>query len=379
MNKKETGELRRRLTLDRQSFTALRGCYVSGRREIISCFDCSLNLMPEDEADKYLGILRKVFSGKPGTTSAELSFSTHQVTDSEEHKLLMALRQTKLRDDDLVKQYYEKVITALNLDGDYLILVAHDAYDVPTHGKDDSETVFSYIMSCVCPVKDTKPTLSYKPDDGGFHTGAPDRVAAMPELGFVFPTFDDRAANIYSALYYTRDAGENYPEFVESVFGNIAPKTALEQRETFQSVLCETAGEATSYDLIQNVREQLGEMIEAHDADKTETEPLTVSKRTMKALLEASGLEETKVAEFGVKFDEEFGENAEVLPQNILDLKKLELKTADVVIRVNPARGDLVQTRIIDGEKFILVRADDSLVLNGIDLNITEEPKGTAQ
>jgi len=378
MNKKEIGELRRRITYERNSITALRGCYVSERREIISCFDCSLALMPEEEAEKYLSILRKIFSGKPGITALDIAFSTHQVTDSEEHRLLMKLRETALRDDELVKDYYERVIQTLTLEGDCLILLAHDAYDMPKRGRDgadsgESEQVFSYIMSCVCPVKDTKPALTYVPDDGAFHTGRVERVASAPEYGFLFPAFDDRAANIYGAMYYTRGVGENYPEFVESIFGSEAPQTSQSQRETFQSLLCDAIGDSCSYDVVQNVRDQLGEMIESHDADKTETEPLTVSARTMKALLEASGVDDEKVKDFGEKFNEEFGEGTEVLPQNIVELNRLELSTPDVTIKVNPKRGDLIETRIIDGVKYIMIRADENVELNGMNLNIAPE------
>jgi len=375
MNKKETGELRRRITYDRNTITALRGCYVSERKEIISCFDCSLALMPEEEADKYLAFLRKIFSGKFGVTAADIAFTTHQVTDSDEHKLLMKLRETGLRDDEAVKDYYERVIKSVSLDGDMLILIAHDVYDIPSKGKDggsleDSSRMFSYIMSCVCPVKDTKSILTYNHEDGAFHNGRIDRAASAPELGFMFPAFDDRAANIYGALYYTRDAGENYPSFVEGVFGGSAPMTSLSQRETFQSVLSDAIGEDCSYEVVHNVREQLGELVENYEADKTETDPLTVSKYTMKALLEASGVSEEKVAAFGEKFDEEFGEGTEIVPENIAELKRLELATPDVTIKVNPERGDLVETRVIDGVKYILIRADENVELNGMNLNI---------
>ena len=155
---------------------------------------------------------------------------------------------------------------------------------------------------------------------GAFHNGRIDRAAAAPEVGFLFPAFDDRCANIYGALYYTRDAGENYPSFVEGVFGGTAPMTSLSQRETFQSVMADAVGEDCSYEVVRNVREQLTDLVENYEADKTETEPLTLSKYTVKAMLEASGVSEDKVAAFGEKFDEEFGEGAEFVPENIAEL-----------------------------------------------------------
>ena len=93
----------------------------------------------------------------------------------------------------------------------------------------------------------------------------------------------------------------------------------------------------------------------------------------MEAILESSGVEEEKVAKFGVRFDEAFGQGTEVPPENLVDIKKLEITTPSAVVRVQADRGDLIQTRVIDGVKYILIRADESVELNGLPLTIEEE------
>ena len=87
-------------------------------------------------------------------------------------------------------------------------------------------------------------------------------------------------------------------------------------------------------------------------------------------MLDACGVPETRVAAFGRKYDEEFGEEAALSPRNLVDTAKLEVRTPDVVIRVSPERGDLVETRVIDGVKYILIRADEGVEVNGVDVNI---------
>lgn len=376
MNKKEIAVLRRFLTYEKNGIAALKGCYVSQRKEIISCFDCSLVLMPEEEAEKYLAILRRVLSGREGRNSFAVDFSIPDVTEGKQHALLSRLRASRLEDEEALKDYYTAVIASMKaLESDCLILIACNTADVVKKHADgskgeDSETSFTHLISCVCPVKDTKPALGYSHGDGSFHTCPIERVAAAPDMGFVFPAFDDFAANLYGALYYTRDTGDTHPDFTEAVFGKEAPTPADEQRGLFASLMTDAVGDACSYDVIQGVREQIAEMVEDHAADKENPEPLTVSKLKMEAILESSGVKAEKVAEFGVRFDEAFGQGTEVQPENLIDLKKLEITTPSVVIRADADRGDLIRTRVIDGVKYILIRADESVELNGLPLTI---------
>lgn len=170
MNQKELSELRRRFRPEKSAISHIYGCYVNGSREIISYLDEPMGMMPQEEAEKYLGLLKKALSGTLGRNLVDIVFSTQQVMDSDEHRFLMGLRDSQLKDGALRQSFYDKVIVSLDMDGsNYLILLAHDAYDVPYKGRDGelqddaSDTVFSYIICCVCPVKDGKLELGFSP------------------------------------------------------------------------------------------------------------------------------------------------------------------------------------------------------------------------
>ena len=92
MNKKEISEIRRRLNPERAALRRIRGCYVNNNREIVSMFSQSPNTMPEEEWEKYLAIFRKTLSGTPDRNLVNIEFSAEQVRESEEHALLMELR-----------------------------------------------------------------------------------------------------------------------------------------------------------------------------------------------------------------------------------------------------------------------------------------------
>lgn len=66
MNKKEVNELRRRWKPDKNAVSRLYGCFVNSNREIVADLDESLGLMPQEEAEKYLNLLKKVLSGALG-------------------------------------------------------------------------------------------------------------------------------------------------------------------------------------------------------------------------------------------------------------------------------------------------------------------------
>ena len=375
MNEKEIGELRRRFRPEKSNITHVRGCYVNEKREIVSQFDQSLAMMTQTETEEILAILRRTLSGTLGKNLIDVSFDTSQVVDSDEHKLLMALRQSALQDENAVQEFFFRVTQSLVMDGNYMILLVHDAYDVPFRSadgfqqEDASSEVYSYMLCSICPVKMTKPALSYYAHENRFYNRDADWIISPPELGFLFPAFDDRCANLYASLYYTRNAGENHQEFVDTIFRQEIPMPAEAQKETFDDLLGQALAEECSLEVVQTVHEQLCDKIEAHKQNKEE-EPLTLTKRQVSEVLSDSGVSEERVAAFEEKFDASFGAEAALSPRNLVDARRFKVCTPDVTIQVNPERSDLVETRLIGGVRYILIRAEEGVEVNGVDIQI---------
>ncbi|MCD8368545.1 MAG: DUF4317 domain-containing protein [Clostridiales bacterium] len=378
MNAKEAAELRRRLQSGRHNITYILGCYVNENREIISTFRQSVGMMTENDEEKYLALLRKVLSGKMGRNLKDVVFTTRQVADSPEHRLLSALRDSRLQDEDAVQEFYRKVMDSLALEGNYLILLACNIYDVTRKGRDGefdrdgSEEAFPHILCSICPVKQTKPTLSYVPQEQAFHLTPGDAVVAMPELGFLFPAFDDRSTNLYGALYYTRSIAENHQEFVDAVFHTDIAMPAAEQKEVFQSMLSGALGEDCRYEVVQTVHDKFSTLA-AESRENHLDEPLAVDKATVRNLLEDCGVSEQHVAAFSVQYDENFGYDAQLSPDNLVDTKQFRLETPNVTIHVDPDRSDLVQTRVIDGAQYILIRVEEGVEVNGVNIHLEGE------
>ena len=354
MNEREVAELRRRFRQDRSGISHVRGCYVNENREIVSQFDQSLGVLTQEENEKLLTLLRRTLTGTLGKNLLDITFATQQVVHGAEHKRLMDLRASELRDEEAVSALFQAVIQSVNLEGNYMILLAHDAYDVPYRGKDGEEQedasseVFSYLICAICPVKLTKPALSYRVQEGVFCT-----------------------KTAYDALYYTKDIQDVQEALVASVFGAPAPMPAAAQQESFRAVLGEALEEDCCLQVVQAVHDQLCGLMEDHKESR-DPEPLTIGKGEVRQALAANGVSQAHIQTFERQYDEAFGADAQLSPRNLVDPKKIEVKTADVTIKVSPDRGDLIETRILNGVKYILVRVEEGVEVNGVPVQITE-------
>jgi hypothetical protein len=295
-----------------------------------------------------------------------------------EHKLLQDLRKSGLGEDALVRELCEKIRTSLKMETAYLILLAGDRYDVPSFSKsgdeEESSEVFSYFVCSICPVKLTKNLLGFHAHENKFCNIHPDYAIAPPQLGFMFPTFDDRTANIYKTLFYTRTAAEEYDAFFETVFGKqTTPMPAAVQKETFQAVLSETVESQCDLNVVKSVQSELLGMIAEHKEEK-KAEPLVIDKTTVAATLADCGVSEEHVKAFEERFDAEFGESVALPPANLVP-KDLRVEMANVTIKVSAECADRVQTRVIGGVKYIMIRADDDVEVNGVKICIEDETK----
>ena len=262
-----------------------------------------------------------------------------------------------------------------------MILLACDTYDVPHRGgdgemdPDGSDQVFSYIVCSVCPVKNCKMELGYFPGENEFHSCAAGQIVSAPELGFLFPAFDGRAANIYNALFYSRKPDQIHQEFLDAVFRTEPPMSAAEQKEAFESALSDALGVECSMELVQAVHEQLRERIELHKESR-DPEPLTVTARDMGGMLRECGIEEERVSSFQDYCAQRLGEEAAMDPANLIDSRRFQIKAGEITITVKPELSGQVEARVLEGRKYILIPAGEGVEVNGLAVELEAQPAG---
>lgn len=371
MNKKEVLEIRKQFTPENCAITRICGCYVDHEKEKKVELKKAFLSMQEEEAFKYFDIFRHTLSGTLGKNLINMDFPLEQELVGGTQDFLLKLRNSKLQDDLLLEEFYDKVIENYNYAENYYIILIHSVYDVPGKANDGmemfdaSDTVYEHIMCSICPVNLTKAGLTYNALTNNIEDRIRDWFVELPVKGFLFPAFDDRTSDVHKILYYSKKPEDLQPEFIEHVLGSHVPLTAKDQKTTFQAIISDTLGEECDYEVVRNIHDNLNEMIEEA---KEAPEPLELSKPDVKNLLSRSGVSQEKMEEFDQHFEEIAGEQKTLVAANIASTKTFQVETPDVIVKVNSDRSDLVETREIDGRRCLVIPIDDHLEVNGIEI-----------
>lgn len=371
MNKKEVLEIRKQFTPENCTITRICGCYVDHEKEKKLELKKAFLSLQEEEAFKYFDIFRQSLSGTVGKNLINMEFPLEQELPGGTQETLLKLKDCKLQDDMLVEEFYDKVIENYIYGENYYIILIHAAYDIPgkasdaTEMFDASDEVYEYILCSICPVNLSKAGLSYNAEKNDIEDRIRDWIVEAPAKGFLFPAFQDRCADIHNVLYYSKKPEELQPDFITNVLGSVIPLTAKDQKDTFHAVISDTLGEECDYEVVRNIHDNLNEMLEEH---KDAPEPLELSRPDVKRLLQKSGVPDECMDNFDNGYEQIVGEKKTLLASNIASAKTFEITTPDVIVKVNPERSDLVETKTIDGRKCLVIPIDDHLEVNGIEI-----------
>lgn len=374
MHKKEVLEIRKQYKPEECSITRICGCYVNGNKEIVAQSRDAFLSLPDEEIFKYLTIFKQTLSGTIGKNLINMEFPLEQEMPGGTQEFLLQLRASKLQDDMLLEEFYQKIIENYNYGENYYIILIHVAYDIPgkaTDGNemfDASDEVYEYLLCSICPVQLSKEGLCYNPETNHMENRIRDWLVEPPVKGFLFPAFNDRSTDIHSLLYFSKQAEDLQPEFIENALGCTFPLSAGSQKSTFQSVVINTLGEEREYDVIRNIHDNLNDIIEE---TKESPEPPVLTKPELKRLLLNSGVTEERMETFDSNFDHIAGEKTEFLVPNIAETRKFCIETPDIVIKVNPERADLVETQIINGRRCLVIEMTDQVEVNGVPIRTT--------
>ena len=409
MTKKEINEIKSLFdTIQDCGITKLAGCYVNGEKTKVKTFNDSFYNLPEEEMYKYLEIFRKTLSGTPGKNLMDMEFVDSENESSDTGKgLLQKLRRSELKDEKLLEEFYDKVIETYNHVGNYLILLIHQAYDVPgvtTDGiemDDASDEVYSFILCSICPMKLTKPGLGFDDDLGEIHTLRQIFAVELPDNGILFPAFNDRSSDDNAILYSSRKTDVLQDAFLEKVLDVTAALPAKQQKEGFTEFVSEVLGDESTFDTLLSIQENLKQTV---DDRKTELagETVFLDKDAMRGVFEKSGVSGERLEVFDKKFDEQFDmkrirekqletkiadEDMEVegsasainqdyvpnikveeklFSDNVAPVRSIEVRNKKMVLRVNSKNTDIIKTRMIDGKKCLVIELTEDLTVNGI-------------
>ncbi len=329
MNRKEVFEIKSRLKKTGCTFTKMCGCYVNSEKEIVLKLNETFLNLEEEEFYKYLDIAKKTLSGTLGNNLLELEFPLEEEKPGGKQQFLMGLRESKLKNEELLENFYQLIIDSYDYAGNYLILVFHDAYDVLTKTTDnrrldESEEVYEYLIAAICPVALTKPGLGYLEDENKIGPRKRDWVVGAPENGFIFPAFTDRSTDIHSVMFYTKNALEPHKELMELVLGCQVKATAAEQKNIFQNIIKNSVGDSEkSSRIFSDIQESLGQISEEQAAvSDSPEEPVILTNETVQEILALNGLPEEIISKIETAYTENFSEEPPAV-DHLIDKKIL--------------------------------------------------------
>ena len=373
MTRKELNEIKSQYTLEDCGILRLCGCYVDGERNKITQFNENFLNLPEEEKHKYFDIFKKTLSGTPGKNLVDMKFNVDAYADEGARTFLMNLRDSGLKDDRLLNEFYDRIINNYSYVGNYLILLINQVYDIPAVTTDNiemddaSDEVYSYILCSICHVNLSKPGLGYDEEDNNFHDKKQNHMVDVPDVGFLFPAFNKRSADEDMTLFYTKDVSEFEDGLIDCLLDCAVPLPAKQQKETFTSLVNEALGEEADLEIVKNIHENLEQIIE--EKKQESPAPVMLDKTEMKDLVEKSGVKEEKLENFEEHFEMAAGEHGKLVASNVSSGKKFEVKTPDVVIKINSDKTDIVSTQVIDGRQCLVIQIDERLEVNGISVN----------
>lgn len=373
MTRKELNEIKSQYTLENCGILRLCGCYVDGERNKITQFNENFLNLPEEEKHKYFDIFKKTLSGTPGKNLVDMKFNVDAYADEGARTFLMNLRDSGLKDDRLLDEFYDRIINNYSYVGNYLILLINQVYDIPAVTTDNiemddaSDEVYSYILCSICHVNLSKPGLGYDEEDNNFHDKKQNHMVDVPDVGFLFPAFNKRSADEDMTMFYTKDVSEFEDGLIDCLLDCVAPLPAKQQKETFTSLVSEAVGEEADLQVVKNIHANLEQIIE--EKKQESPAPVMLDKNEMKNLLEKSGVKEERLENFEEHFEMAAGEHGKLVASNVSSGKKFEVKTPDVVIKINSDKTDIVSTQVIDGRQCLVIQIDERLVVNGISVN----------
>lgn len=376
MQRKDVLELKRRFKKEECSISRMAGCYVNAQKEKVITLNEMFPNLPEEEYFKYLEIAKKALSGSIGNNLLELSFPKEDLEDNPDNRLsrqqfFRGVLASELKQEELLDRFYDLIIDHYDYTGNYLILIFYDNYDVMVKTEDgrkidESEEVYTYMLCALCPVTLSKPGLGYLEEQHKIGVRLRDWIVAPPENGFLFPAFTQRSTDIDAILYYTKNAKEPHPSFMENGLGCESKRTGTQQKKAFENVIKKAAAgtDIESDELFLSIQETICDMVDRSELENPkDPQPVPLTAETFREVIADCEVSEYIAPKIEAAFAEEFSDGIPtadaILDTKLLAKNEQKKKEKELVKEVASLKQALFQSQA-DAKTAAPVASDDA-------------------
>lgn len=356
MNKKEILELRKTFRPEECNISRIATCYVTSEKEKILEKSQAFLSLPEEEAFKYFDILKQALSGTVGKNLYTLKTNSINPADESPQKL-ETLRKYHMNDEGMLTDLFDSIIGSYDSSENYLIIVVNGLYDIPGVTSDDqeledaSDEVYSYILTCICPVELDEPGLSIDCTKPAILDKERDWMVKSPVNALLYPVFTDRATDIHHALYFAKKAENSQDDFLKELIGSEMMLSDKEEHEWFLDTLNHAHEEQMPLETAKEIHTKLVEK-------SLEKENLPsagmLSKKELLQVIDKE-LNADQVKDIDEDYDKTVGKENDITIKNLVNPKKMVIQTGTAKVEIDSDYADMVETKRIDGRLYLAV------------------------
>ena len=205
INRNDMLELTRRMTPARNCFARVAGAYMDEDGYDEGTFNIHFGKLKQAEVKRNLELAKAIPFAKTNEQLKEYRFPKGEGRKESMWQLLLAMKNSGLKDDGLLSIFYEIVGESYNTVDEFSIFLFYGSYDVPTKGTDGewiegSEEVYDFIVCAISPL------------EGEYEPG-------KPEFGFLFPAFVDRSSDSSVIDIFNADPDNVQTDLMEKMLG----------------------------------------------------------------------------------------------------------------------------------------------------------------
>lgn len=356
MNKKEILELRKTFRPEECNISRIATCYVTSEKEKILEKSQAFLSLPEEEAFKYFDILKQALSGTVGKNLYTLKTNSIHPADESPQKL-ETLRKYHMNDEGMLTDLFDSIIGSYDSSENYLIIVVNGLYDIPGVTSDDqeledaSDEVYSYILTCICPVELDEPGLSIDCTKPAILDKERDWMVKSPVNALLYPAFTDRATDIHHALYFAKKAENSQDDFLKELIGSEMMLSDKEEHKWFLDTLNHAHEEQMPLETAKEIHTKLVEK-------SLEKENLPsagmLSKKELLQVIDKE-LNADQVKDIDEDYDKTVGKENDITIKNLVNPKKMVIQTGTAKVEIDSDYADMVETKRIDGRLYLAV------------------------
>ncbi|RDU38014.1 hypothetical protein DRW41_00090 [Neobacillus piezotolerans] len=381
MNNKDVSTVRKQFKIDneRLNITEIFNVYVKKETsEIYHMESHPFGMLEQFQQELFMENFKKVVAGQldsklfdlkfrrgeEGSTQTILFESLHYADTAAWQEGMLAI-VAKLFDG----LFYEMDTVVTFIRGEFRIQTRMRSTD-SEEGGDDEVFAHKFILCSLNRTDQPKSALIFDYIEKAFKaSSAVDPIINLsaPMFGFLFPTFNQGAADVNHILYSAGKPNQPSPHFVEHVLSCEPINTAKEEKDNFEQVLQTLIGEKVETEVLSNIYSEINKVVkEAAEAEEIEAPMLDY--HDVERILADSGVKDIT------------SEKVEFAFKNVLDNEKKEIKASSLVpktvkintkvatVTISPEDLKNVRYVTINGKRCLLLEVEEDAVVEGFQL-----------